>query len=129
MTRMGSIEASSSMMSNPPEPTSGSRHLTQNVAHLVLERRHAPRREDPGHEAAVHRVDRRVLEQDHAGRQVDAGLDDVEDVAAGVGEHLPVDERLLDVGVARQRPEVVALVVVGRRLLAEAGVASGTGRR
>ena len=99
------------------------------LAHLVLERGHAPRGEHPRHEPAVHRVDRRVLEQDHAGRELDAGLDDVEDVAAGVRERLPVDERLLDVGVARQRPEVVALVVVDRRLLAEPGVASGTGRR
>ena len=90
------------------------------VAHLVLERGHAPRGEDPGHEAPVHRVRRRVLEQDDARRELHAGLDDVEDVAAGVGEDLPVDERLLDVGVPRQRPEVVALVVVRRRLLAEA---------
>ena len=29
MTRMGIIEASSEMMSNPSEPTSGSRQLTQ----------------------------------------------------------------------------------------------------
>ena len=35
------------------------------------------------------------------------------------GERLPVDERLLDVGVPRQRPDVVALVVVDRRLVAE----------
>ena len=70
------------------------------LAHLVLERGHPPRREHPRHQAAVHRVDRRVLEQDHARRQLDVGLDDVEDVAARVGERLPVDERLLDVGVA-----------------------------
>ena len=78
------------MMSKPSEPTSGSRQRTQNVADLVLERGHPPGREDPGHEAAVHGVQRRVLEEDHAGRQLDAGLDDVEDVAAGVGERLPV---------------------------------------
>ena len=60
-------------------------------------------------------------------RELDAGLDDLEDVAAGVGERLPVDERLLDVGVARQRPEVVALVVVDRRLVAEPRGTSGYG--
>ena len=56
------------------------------------------------------------------GGQLDAGLDDVEDVAAGVREGLPVDERLLDVGVSRQRPEVVALVVVDRRFVSETRV-------
>ena len=70
------------------------------LAHLVLQRGHPARREHPRHQPAVHRVDRRVLEQDHARRQLDVGLDDVEDVAAGAGERLPVDERLLDVGVA-----------------------------
>ena len=99
------------------------------LADLVLERRHPPRREDPRHEAPVHGVDRRVLEEDHARRQIDARLDDVEDVAARARERLPVHERLLDVLVARQRPEVVALVVVDGRLLPEARVASGTGRR
>ena len=44
------------------------------VAHLVLERGHAPRGEDPRHEPAVHGVDRRVLEQDHARRQLDVRL-------------------------------------------------------
>ena len=56
------------------------------LADLVFERRHPPRGEHPRHEAAVHRVHRRVLEEDHARRQLDAGLDDVEDVAAGAGE-------------------------------------------
>ena len=51
------------------------------------------------------------------GGDPDAGLDDVEDVATGIREGLPVEERLLDVLMARQGPEVVALVVVDRRLL------------
>ena len=110
------------MMSKPPEPTSGSRMPDAELADLVLELRHRARREDPRHEAAVHAVQRRVLEQDHARRQLDARLDDVEDVAARVRERLPVDERLLDVRVSRQRPEVVPLVVVDRRFLAETRV-------
>jgi hypothetical protein len=91
-------------------------------ADLVLQLGHAPGREHPGHEAAVAGVDRRVLEQQHARGQLDARADDVEDVAAGVGEGLPVPQAPLDVGEARQRPEVVRLVVVGGRLFPQAGV-------
>jgi hypothetical protein len=64
-------------------------------------------------------VRRRVLEHDHAGREIHPGLDDLEDVAAAVRERLPVDQALLHVGVARQRPHVVAVVVVDRRLVPE----------
>ena len=92
------------------------------LPHLVLELAHAPRREDARHEPAVHRVGRRILEHHDAGRQFEAALDDLEDVAAAVGERLPVDEGLLDVGVPRQRPHVVALVVVDRCLVAQAPV-------
>jgi hypothetical protein len=46
-------------------------------------------------------VQRRILEQHDAGGQRDVGLDDLEDVAAGGGEGPPVDERLLDVVIAR----------------------------
>ena len=92
------------------------------LADLLLERVHPPRREDPRHQAAVHGVHGRVLEQHHARRQLHARLDDLEDVAPGVGERLPVDERLLHVGVAGQRPDVVALVVVDRRLVPEPAV-------
>ena len=100
MTRIGSVEASSVMMSKPSEPTSGSRQRDAVRADLVLELGHPTRREHPRQEPSVHRVDRRVLEHDHARRQLDVGLHDVEDVAAGAREHLPVPERLLDVGVA-----------------------------
>ena len=92
------------------------------LAHLVLELGHRARREHARHEAAVHTVLRRVFEHDHAARELDAGADDVEDVAAGAREPLPVDHALLDVGVARQRPKVEALVVVDRRLVAQARV-------
>ena len=73
---------------------------TQYGAHLVLELGHRTRREHARHEPAVHAVQRRVLEHDHATGQLDAGTDDVEDVAAGAREPLPVDHAALDVGVA-----------------------------
>ena len=92
------------------------------LAHLVLELGHRPGREHARHEAAVHAVLRRVLEHDHAAGELDAGADDVEDVAAGVRERLPVHEAAFDIGTARQRPEVEVLVVVDRRLVAEARV-------
>ena len=119
MTRIGIIEASSAMMSNPSEPTKGFRQLTQILPDLVLDRGHPARREHPRHEAAQHRVDGRILEHHHALGHVELRLDQFEDVAAAVGERLPVEQRPLDVGVPRQRPEVVALVVVDRRFLAQ----------
>ena len=57
------------------------------------------------------------------------GLDQFDDRAAGRAERLVVDERLVDVGEAAQRVEVVLLVVVQRRLFAQAARTSGTGRR
>ena len=74
---------SSATMSNRSVPTSGSRQLDAEVAHLVLERGHPPRGEHPRHQAPVHGVHRRVLEHDDARRELHARLDDVEDVAAG----------------------------------------------
>jgi hypothetical protein len=35
---------------------------------------------------SVHGVDRRILEQDHAGRQLHTGTDDVEDIATRARE-------------------------------------------
>ena len=129
MTRMGITEASSSMMSKRSDPIEWVEATGAEVADLVLERRHPSGREDPRHEAAVHGVHGRVLEQDDARRQLDVGFDDVEDVATGVREHLPVDQPLLDILVTRECPEVVAVVVVGRRFVTEARVRRDTGRR
>jgi hypothetical protein len=67
---------------------------------MVFELGHATGGEHPRQEPSVCGVDRRVLEHDHARRQLDVGLHDVEDVAAGAREHLPVPEGLLDIGVA-----------------------------
>ncbi len=100
MTRMGSIEPE---FGDDVEPAGADMRVEARGAelpHLVLERGHPPRREHARHQPAVHRVDRWVLEQDHTRREFDVGLDDVEDVAARVGERLPVDERSFDVGVA-----------------------------
>ena len=74
------------MKSNPPAPTSGSSVRAQNsrtfgsIAFIffgVNTRRQ---------QAAVHVVDRRVLEEDDARRDLDVGLDQLEDRApAGAG--------------------------------------------
>ena len=86
MTRIGITDASSVMTSKPPEPTSGIEDADAVLAHLVLELGHGARREHARHEAPVHAVLRRVFEHDHARRELDAGADDVEDVAAGARE-------------------------------------------
>jgi len=72
----------------------------------------------------VHVVDRWILEDDRAARQLDTGLDDLVDeledgaLAGDVG--LPVDRAALDVFEAAQGEEVVLLVVVERPFLAQA---------
>ena len=129
ITRIGISAPRSATKSKPSEPTSGSRQRDAELADLVLERGHPPRREHPRHQAAVHRVDRRVLEQDHARRQLDVGLDDLEDVAAGAGERLPVDERLLDVVVAATAPRSRSARCSRAAPRRAAARRSGTGRR
>ena len=53
------------------------------------------------------------------GRDLDVGPDDLEDRALARPVRVPVDERALDVVEAAQREEVVLLVVVERRFLAQ----------
>ena len=122
ITRMGSSVASSAMMSKPSEPTSGSRQRTQYwrtwSSSAAMRRGVNTRDMRPRCIVCTGGSSKRIT----PGRQVDAGADDVEDVAAGVGEVLPGAQRRLDVGVARQHPEVVAVVVVDRRLVAQPGV-------
>ena len=60
-----------------------------------------------------------VLEDEHAGRQLDPGLDELEDRALGRAVRLPLDEPALHVLVTAHRVEVVFLVEVERRLVAQ----------
>ena len=60
---------------------------------------------------------RRVLHEDVAGRQLDAGHDEVERRALAGPVRVPVLHGPLDVVEAAQRPEVVLLVAVERRLV------------
>ena len=68
----------------------------------------------------MNRVGGRVLGHHDAGRHLDPGLDELEHVAAPRDERLPVGEAAFDVVVATHRVEVVAFVVVQRRLVAQA---------
>ena len=120
ITRIGICAPRSATKSKPPVPTSGSRLRGAELADLRLERGHPPRREHAGQQAPVDGVDRRVLEDEHARRHLDVGLDQLEDPASARDVGLAVDEAPLDVFVAADRVEVVLLVVVERRLLAQA---------
>ncbi len=60
----------------------------------------------------MHVVLGRVLEQDDARRQLEVGLDELEDRALAREVGLPLDEGLLDVVEAAQRVELVLLVPV-----------------
>ena len=66
------------------------------------------------------RVNGRVFPHHDAGGHLDARPQDVEQIPSATGEDFPVHQRLLDVLVTGQRPEVVTLVVVDRRLFAKA---------
>src|SRR5690606_11252737 len=89
-------------------------------ADLRLERCHAARREEAAQQLAVGVVERRVLEDEQAGRRLVAAADHLEQRAPGRAEGAPVRQPRLDVREAGQRPEVVLLVAVERRLLAHA---------
>ena len=65
-------------------------------------------------------VDWRVFPHHHAGRHLNARPQDVQQIPSAAGKDFPVDQRFLNVLVPRQRPEVVPLVVVDRRLFAKA---------
>ena len=67
----------------------------------------------------MERVRRRILEDQRARRLLDVGLDELEHVALAVDEGVLVLQRPLDVVVPAQGVEVVALVVVERRFLAQ----------
>jgi hypothetical protein len=77
-------------------------------------------REHPPQQLAVHVVDRRVFEDQHARRDVEVGLDQLQDYATRRTERGVVDQRLIDVGEPAQREEGVFRVVVKRRLVAQA---------
>ena len=101
----------------PDEPVDD---LDAELPDLGLESGHGPRREQPRHDAAVHRVHRRVLEDEQSRRHLDALADDVVDAALAGDERLPIAEYAVEVVVPAQRPEVVLLVEVHRRLVPEA---------
>ena len=72
MTRIGSIER---QLGDDVEPVGADERVEAadaELADLVLERGHARGVKTRDMRPAVHRVQRRVLEQDHAGRQLDA---------------------------------------------------------
>ena len=71
----------------------GIQTVSTEFADLGFEVADLARREHASQQFAVHVVDRRVLEDDHAGRNVDVGLDQLDDRAAGRAERLVVDER------------------------------------
>ena len=107
------------MKSKPSVPTSGSRLSRAERAHLRFQLGDAARREHARQQRTVHVVRRRVLEQDAAGRDLDALLDQLEHRAATGAVGAPVDRAALDVVEAAHREEVVLLVVVERCLVAQ----------
>ena len=115
ITCIGICAPRSATKSNRPVPDQRVQALRAVLADLRLERVDLARREHPRQQLAVDVVNRRILENDRAGRDLDVGLDQFDDRAAGRAERLVVHQRLVDVGEAAQRIEVVLRVVVQRR--------------
>ena len=67
----------------------------------------------------MNRVDRRIFEDEHARRKGDVRLDQLDDGASPGDVDLPIAQPTLDVLEAADGVEVVRLVVVERRLLAQ----------
>ena len=87
---------------------------------LRLDLGHPPRREHPAQEAPVQVVRRRVLEQDDPRRDLHPALDQLEDRSLPRDVGAPVGAAALHVVEPAQRVEVVLLVVIQRRLVAQA---------
>lgn len=83
---------------------------------LVFQLRDPPRCEHPVQHLAVHRVHRRILEDEHARRHLDISADEVQNRATARYERLVIGEDPLDVVSPADGVEVVFLVVVERRL-------------
>ena len=117
------------MRSNSPAPTSGSRLRAQNSRIFGSSADSARGREHARQEARCDGVRRRVLEDQRARRQLDVRLDQLEDAALARRCSACVDEAALAVRVAGDRVEVVLLVVVERRFVAQPLVQGrGSGR-
>ena len=119
ITCIGICAPRSVTKSNRSVPDQRVEALRAELPDLRLQRVDLARREHPGQQLAVDVVDRRILENDRARRDLDVGLDQLDDRAARRAEGFVVHERLVHVGEAAQRVEVVLLVVVQRRFLAE----------
>ena len=118
MTFIGICAPRSATKSMCPDADQRIQRLRAEVADLRLERRDLARGEHPGQQLAMNVVDRRVLHDEQAGRDVEVGLDQLEDDAARRTECAVVDEPLVDIGEPAQRVEIVLGVVVQRRLFA-----------
>jgi len=90
------------------------------LADLRFECEHLLGGEHPGEQAAVHVVGGRILEDHHALGQLGAALDHLEQRAFAGDEPAEVLEAGLDIVEAAEGKEVIAFVVVERRLIAHA---------
>ena len=75
-----------------PEPTSGSSDWAQNSRIMRLKRGDFAWGEHPRQQLAVHVMDRRIFEDEHARRDVEIGLDQLQDDAPGGTERAVVDQ-------------------------------------
>ena len=103
--------------------------LGAELTDLRLEGVHLPWGEHPRHQTAVGGVHRWILEDDHTGRHLDVGPDQLDDPASTGDVGAVVPPRRLHVVVPAQDEEVVLLVVVERVLPLEGGGTSGTDPR
>ena len=120
MTRIGICAPMSAMKSKPPAPISGSSERAQNSRIWSSSASIFFGVNTRDMQRPVDGVRGRILEQERARGNLEARLDQLEDPASRRAVRVAVDEAALDVLVAAHGVEVVRLVVVERRLLAEA---------
>ena len=81
MTFIGICAPRSATKSMCPDPDQRVQRLGAEFANLGLERSDFARGEHPGQQLAVHVMDRRILHDEHAGWDVEIGLDQLQDDA------------------------------------------------
>ncbi len=110
----------SAQISHEVEPLAadeGIQTFSTEFADLGFESADLARGEHPGQQLAMDVVDRRILENDEARRDVDVGLHGFQHVTPGRAERFDVDRCTVDVRESAQCVEVVLAVVVQRRFL------------
>ena len=122
MVRMGKSAPRSPTKSKRCRPDQGIQGSPTELTDLGFQRAHLPRGEQAGQDSPMDGVQRRVLEDQHPGGDLDVGFDELEHRTARRTERLAIEEAALNVLESTESVEVVGLVVVDGSLVVQAPV-------